>query len=753
MKKALLVALFFLRATVAHAGAITIFVAPTATGAGTGANCANALAYTFFSVSGNWGAGGSQIGPGSTVNVCVGTYSVALNASAFIFRGSGTSGNVIKLVFDPAGNVTSPAFSGPTNSNNPCTGAIAICGQNFLLIDGGGSTAANGVTIQNTANGLSLANQQATGCIVNSNGDASTHDVEVKFAQCLNMYVRTACTNAGAPPQCDQTAAAQSVGITLTGTNNLLVHDSTSTQSAGCFGYQNRNSGTNWQIYNNVGVGCRWHANAFATATGAFTVDGMYIHDNDFSDNSPWWDTNDNFHNDVIFTSSGNGGSYKNAYIYNNYLHGALGNQTGIIYVSGSTSGVSGPIWIFNNIFRPTSHASTSIPCTADGWIAAQNVTAEPLHIVNNTFDASVACGLVDGAANFITVNNYTTFDFENNIAWQTQGVWLETFSGGTFTINTDDYWNLGGTTSNFEVNVSNYVYSTQISNPSHSITSLSESGTTVTEGLSGSFKPFSPNPSCPCIVNSGTPGGAYDGAVNVVTAAPGSFTWVAGASGKSPCASGCGTATGNGAYWTGLGFDASSVYADPKLTTTAPVDMLQAGSAATGLAANLNSTCTGQPNPGLGALCFDKAGNARPTGVTPWDAGVYNAQASGVVSLTPGSFSYASVLPPGPSSDGFVTFTLTNNSGGTITLGASPWSLTNATDFTLGTNSCGTTLTNTSSCTILVEFTPATAGAKICTLNATYTGASGSPLAVSLTGTGTALNTIQGFPLPIGPF
>jgi len=46
-------------------------------------------------------------------------------------------------------------------------------------------------------------------------------------------------------------------------------------------------------------------------------------------------------------------------------------------------------------------------------------------------------------------------------------------------------------------------------------------------------------------------------------------------------------------------------------------------GSAVIGAGANLYSICNGQPNPGLGALCFDAAGIARPASGA-WDIGAY---------------------------------------------------------------------------------------------------------------------------------
>ncbi len=46
-------------------------------------------------------------------------------------------------------------------------------------------------------------------------------------------------------------------------------------------------------------------------------------------------------------------------------------------------------------------------------------------------------------------------------------------------------------------------------------------------------------------------------------------------------------------------------------------------GSFLIGAGENLTSVCSGQPNPGLGALCYDKAGTPRPT-TGAWDIGAY---------------------------------------------------------------------------------------------------------------------------------
>ena len=62
-------------------------------------------------------------------------------------------------------------------------------------------------------------------------------------------------------------------------------------------------------------------------------------------------------------------------------------------------------------------------------------------------------------------------------------------------------------------------------------------------------------------------------------------------------------------------------------------------GSGAIGAGTNLYSTCNGQPNPGLGALCFDAAGVARPSSAA-WDIGAYQyvPATNGPEGLLPGT-------------------------------------------------------------------------------------------------------------------
>ncbi len=83
------------------------------------------------------------------------------------------------------------------------------------------------------------------------------------------------------------------------------------------------------------------------------------------------------------------------------------------------------------------------------------------------------------------------------------------------------------------------------------------------------------------------------------------------------------GTSYGSFTTWkSSTGFDAHTITSSPNLDANYKP---QAGSPVIGAGANLYSICNGQPNPGLGALCFDKAGVARPSS-GGWDMGAYQS-------------------------------------------------------------------------------------------------------------------------------
>jgi hypothetical protein len=96
---------------------------------------------------------------------------------------------------------------------------------------------------------------------------------------------------------------------------------------------------------------------------------------------------------------------------------------------------------------------------------------------------------------------------------------------------------------------------------------------------------------------------------------------------------------TGSFSGWEAATGEANSTYASSAGLNSN--GLLASGSAAIGAGANLYSVCSGNPNPGLGALCYDAAGNARPT-TGAWDAGAYNS-----TTTTLSSSSSAPLAPP----------------------------------------------------------------------------------------------------------
>jgi hypothetical protein len=87
----ILLVLVLLTVVTSMASASDIYLAQSAQGANTGADCADAHPATFFNSSANWGSGAGQIGPGVTVNLC-GTISTNLT-----FQGNGANGNPVVL--------------------------------------------------------------------------------------------------------------------------------------------------------------------------------------------------------------------------------------------------------------------------------------------------------------------------------------------------------------------------------------------------------------------------------------------------------------------------------------------------------------------------------------------------------------------------------------------------------------------------------------------------------------------------------
>ncbi len=654
-----------------------VYIAQTAQGSNNGTSCANAKAVSFFNTAGNWGTGTGQIGPGTTVHLC-GVFSTATpNTSMLTLQGSGSSGLPITILFESGAQLNSPAWG--------ANGAINLNDQNYITIDGG----TNGL-IQNTANGTSLTYHQASTMVYQPSISGSVHDIEIRNLTFTNNYVRVANTAS------DEAAAGGSgVIVLLSAGSNILIHNNTMTNCGnGGIGVSGSNTNsTNWQIYSNTISQASWLINVANVNSQTHYI---FIHDNDLSNNDQYWDTTlvncgddcPYFHNNAIFLygnpTGGATGTYGYAYIYNNYIHGALGVMTGFIFASLTTDG---PIYVFNNVMKPTSTYTggpSNLACNADGWVALPWQTLD-VHVYNNTFNASAACGNSSPSPyNFgtrTTVSNASTLDWVNNINYYVSGHDIEDGAIGTSDYNVWYGISSGGEPQQaFKWNVSNagwwYYYNTSCPRWTYSAaqnTSCGESG--------------DPRPSA---------------------------------------------------------YDIHGVTGDPKLSTT---DQLGAGSSAIGLGTNLTSVCNSDSN--LAPLCLDKSGTARPasgawdagayqyatsTDTTPpavaWVSPALNATVSGTVTLTASSTDNVAVSTTsfyeGSFGSSLASSTLIGStSTPSGTLYSIPWntaSLTNGSTTLWALSTDTSSNTTTASSTVNVENPPTISAVSTSTATSTAT-------------------------------
>lgn len=252
----------------------------------------------------------------------------------------------------------------------------------------------------------------------------------------------------------------------------------------------------------------------------------------------------------------------------NNFYH-----TDGIIaYDSGSAGQVI--IYVFNNYFHGVFSGTGQVFCEDNG-----GTTGCSAYIFNNLFvqDASAPAG--------------------NN-----RPLWLLT----TPSPNTDgpDYV--------YNNTFVGYAYEAMLGPDSGPIITFENNLTTT--GATNLFyvKGYGTN-LLPTIISTSDYNGFYGGAGKSFKGGGQTF-WCWPQNGGSP--SSC---TGGNGPWVNTGFDTHSVSANPNLNASY---QLSSGSPDIGAGANLSSRCG---TPGLGPLCYDKNGIARPS-TGAWDIGTYEA-------------------------------------------------------------------------------------------------------------------------------
>jgi hypothetical protein len=403
-------------ASAAFGSASTIYI--TQSGSASGNCTSNVQTPAFFNNASNWGNGGSQIGPGTTVLIC-GTITVSQGASGLIVNGSGSSGNPVTIQFDNGAILQSKAFGGFGSSS--FAAGIVINGFNYIAVDG-----QNTGTIQNTANGTSGQSCSGGSCSVQQSSLGlyihSTTGVEVKNLTIRNIYMdKNAEQNGGG-----NGAAWESADIYTDGPNTTLAIDGNTMNDAHVGAWISFDNGsTTANIFNNTIAHHGWQISA-ANGSSCSSSATINIHDNDISDWSDWnAGGSGSYHTDGIIEytrSSGCSAPTFNPQIYNNYFHGDLdggtGSGTAHIYCSndtgGSTSFRNSTCTVFNNVVDESTGGNTN--CAAAIWVAGQGA-----QYYNNTLVGPANCangssyGFVFGASTQASLKNNILVSFQHN--------------------------------------------------------------------------------------------------------------------------------------------------------------------------------------------------------------------------------------------------------------------------------------------------------------------------------------------------
>jgi hypothetical protein len=412
LKAALCSALLALSCGVASASAGNVYIAQAAAGAANGSSCANAYAYTFFNASGNWGSGASQIGPGTVVHVC-GTIANQLG-----FQGSGGSGSVIELRFEPGAMMSASGAYWHSN-------VAIVANQNYLLINGGtanvGGTATN---IQATDNGSPGATCPGGPCSVQTNVTGiytNGNNVEIKNLGCSNLYVHASLSDNGPGNENGGCVWGNPIG------SNLSIHDSTFHDSNDGILASTVGSGiVNLQVFNMQFYNINHPLFTTCNVSGA---SGFYVHGNSIHDFANWDTSSNAYHHDGWILNIGSGQTCDQVYDYNNWYGGDWGNNNTSPIFLDNNGGTIENTYVFNDVFTNTN---TLHPWSNGINLEPGNLGNGPVHVWNNT----VICGAIGGAAMQVSGQG---IDYRNNVE-STCATFFGTSIATSSTIGSMDY-------------------------------------------------------------------------------------------------------------------------------------------------------------------------------------------------------------------------------------------------------------------------------------------------------------------------
>jgi parallel beta-helix repeat protein len=410
-----------------------VYIAQGTSASSTGQSCNDALPASWFNNIANWGSGGKQIGPGTTVHLCG---SISSNLTV---QGSGSSGAPVTILFEPDAKL-SQAAGGPF---------ITMSGKSFIVVDGG----RNGI-IENTAAATSQQHVSSQGILANPCADC-----EVKNLTIQNLYVHS-----GSDTEIEQT---QSNCIVYSG-DNFKIHDNTMHDVGWCIYLQGQ--AVNNRIYNNNVYNIDHAIILSPTGKGA-AAGPLYIYSNHIHDYANWDNASNRYHHDGIHCYTvpspypqpagppAEGAHWNDLWLYNNLFDGNIGqNVTGHIFLEPGvqTDGYATPcmdstsnVHIFGNVLMN----GTTLNGTIDLGRSSTSPLTVPIDFFNNTIIGSSAA---EGRA--VVFENVQSVNAINNILGGANKLW-----DGVSFVNTDyngyvncpagvsyNCWPVAGGTNNF---------------------------------------------------------------------------------------------------------------------------------------------------------------------------------------------------------------------------------------------------------------------------------------------------------------
>jgi hypothetical protein len=421
-----------------------VYIAQTATGGANGADCNDALAYTYFNSSDNWTSGtptGTKIGPGTTVHLC-GTFTASAGTSGLLqFQGNGSAGSPVTLYFETGAQLSAPYW-----------------GQKGAIYDGSGSY----ITVNGGTNGLIQATACGTG-LTDCQTAADPQTTGIYFTSCSScvvenltisdIYVHTTANITGG------CAAGGNSGMDECGQNSYAIYWTGGSNSQL---ENNKIHDAKWCIYDAYPGGTTTSNDTIGPSNTVYDCDhdavfgdgnsnaignNLTIYGNTFHDWQNWDDAlNYNHHDGIHVWAVHSGSKVTGLMVYNNYIYGNGGiGINSWIFDDDESGGIGTDSYLFNNVLVDSgtvSHQGCGMICNEDtspsvfdntvvgagtSWGVGLNFYGQGVTFQNNVVEnietaAQVESGATVSLADYNDYYNYSGgggangFNFKN--AW-----------------------------------------------------------------------------------------------------------------------------------------------------------------------------------------------------------------------------------------------------------------------------------------------------------------------------------------------